>query len=168
MIRNALATLVVGFILIAGLVFGLTISKEAPQQPVGAIATDKLNSSQWTVNGVTHYYQKQAFIVATTTPCSLRSPGATSTLVSASSNWRTASTSQLEVGKALTRYATTTQIGDIAALTNLAQDVVVASTSPADSTMTFGPNQFLVFKTGGVAVTTNSPVGYCQAEWILL
>lgn len=53
------------------------------QAPVitGAVAGPVLESEYWTVNSVEHQYRSTNFSGATSTPCSWRSPAATSTLL---------------------------------------------------------------------------------------
>lgn len=80
MIKNAIAVLVVGAVLIAGLVFGLKLSNV--DVPVGAVVSlDSVDNPYWSIGGVQRY-TNTFFIGATSSmPVSVTNPfGATSTL----------------------------------------------------------------------------------------
>jgi len=130
-------------------------------------------------NGLCYEPNSKKLKVATTTPCALRSPNATSTLEYASANFVLASSSEatiLTIAQAATAYATTTQIGGDVNIAAGAQTSIMASTSPITSTsgLIFAPEQWLVFGLqGGMASSTitTSPYpdieGYCKARFII-
>lgn len=134
-------------------------------EPLGGIPGNETFTKEFTFNGVKYIHERVSMVQGTTTPCFIK-PSASSTLMFASSNWRTASTSQNELGKATTQYATTTRIGSLFTTTNLIQDIFVASTTLGLAASNFGPSDYLVWKMGEANTTTNSPVGFCEAVFI--
>ncbi len=126
--------------------------------------------NDFTLGGVTRYSYSQALTQGASTTCSFQTPAATSTLTSAGVRFTLASTSEVfvEIGKALSKQATTTLIGttyDIAAGVPV---MIVASTSPvggaAGAALVFPPSAWLNVKIGGGGALS-VPTGTCNASF---
>ena len=179
-------------IIIAILVIGAVyFFKPAPapivyQQPpiVGAIPGNEVFGPEWKVNGYTGHYNSTKLKTGTTTVCSLKSPGATSTLVFGGINYASTTsttTATVYLAKSTSAYGTSsTAILGVDAIANTARRTITATTSIASgeqNEFTFGPSQyFLVIQkpatvNGGDASLQNlaanywAPTGFCEAEW---
>lgn len=133
----------------------------------------ELDSPFLSVNGLRTHYYSSGLSQTSTTVCSFRTPAATSTLVHASLQIRTGTTTDLfwEIGKATTGTATTTSLGVFTnagiEMTMLASTTVISDL--ANSRTVFAPRDFLNFKYGTVGSesgSTNVLVGSCRAEFI--
>lgn len=115
-------------------------------------------------NGVTKWYNRVGLTQASSTICAIKSPSATSTLVSASVHVNVNTTASTAViGKATTAFATTTKLAQ-AAIAAGAELNLVASTSPAtDGALTFSPNTYMVVGLNGSGAVNLA--GNCQATW---
>jgi hypothetical protein len=120
-------------------------------------------------NGLATCSEKRGFGTASTTICAIKSPGATSTLAYAGTNFVTSSTtaSIITIAKSSTPFATTTILGG---QFNIAANAQAAyTTTGTTSAYIFSPGQFVVVgMQGGAAATTFSPTGSCSAEFIVL
>lgn len=154
----------------------------SPSTSFGAGTGPDLGSPYFVVGG---QYEWKSFLAistanpktqATTTPCALQSPNATSTLGQAYVTFTVGTTSAtiITIAKAATRYATTTVIGNSIAIAAGAQSTVSATTSTANNQANdrvFAPNQWLVIGVqgpisgGDAAGTGYKPVGRCGATW---
>ena len=141
---------------------------------VGAVVGPDLISPYFAVNGVKHEYRKTKLTTATTTPCAVRSPSATSTLVRTSLQIQTATSTATTwtVAKATTGFATTTALRNTISLGSGAQGTMVhiASTTlvAIDSVDVFGPNEYLVWGVAGTAISDATKLnGVCQAEFVV-
>lgn len=114
-----------------------------------------------------------ALNTATTTPCAIQSPSATSTLVHASLSITTATSTATTwtVAKATTAYATTTSLGSSIALASGKFGTMTASTTfngLADDTQIIAPNNYIVWGVAGIGnLTSDKLLGTCQAEFIV-
>ena len=154
--------------IVLGLVGALKTIPQTTQEFGGAVAGSDFPGPSLSVNGVYTYYARTGMNTATNTPCSIKSPNATSTLVGASVFFRTSSTtlaSVVDIANAATALtgttATTTRLAD--KTTIAAGDVatiIASSTSPLVTT--FAPNSFLVVRMDNGAGVF-SPTGTCQA-----
>lgn len=138
-------------------------------QPSGEFGAVPVLSSPLTVNGVKNYFDRQTMKTATTTVCAIKSPAATSTLVSGLVNFSVSSTtaSTVTVAKSATAYATTTLINSVSVGANAYATILTASTTNSalvQTDRTFAPNTYLVVGMAG-GVGTFSPTGYCSAQW---
>ncbi len=170
----------IGGIAVLGLlvaVIGFFIHSQPSSSPISFGATTDSTEPFKCYSGVCHWYYKQAFLKATTTPCAFVGPAASSTLVYASINVTSASSSATiwDFAKSNTRFATTTALNAGVTLdaNPLGNGFITASTSmQAASTTSFKPNQAVVFGVrqgitpGDAAGTGFAPVGYCEAEFI--
>lgn len=118
---------------------------------------------------------RKGLITATTTPCTFKTPSATSTLLNATltvTQGTTTDTTIWTLAKATTPFATTTKLGAWS-LTGGLKGSMVASTTPAgasptvdDSYLVFAPNTYLVWGIAGtVPADTSKLTGFCQAEF---
>ena len=142
------------------------VSKTDTPQTYGSASSPSVVGGCMDIDGITLCYKRQALLTATSTPCSIKSPAATSTLVRAAMKVAStsASATYIEFGKSTTPYATTTSLG-IATLGANAQGTAVASSSTAwagvDGPIVFSPNTYLVVKTAG-----NTQIGgVCQGTF---
>lgn len=132
------------------------------------------------VGGIDYEFRRMNMKTATTTPCAIQSPSATSTLIFHSYDFDYASSTSdsiITIAKATTAFATTTQIGyDSFILTN-DQDTIIGSTTPLanvaaldSAVFNFAPDEWLVMgiaSQDGISGTTYSPSGVCQAVWMI-
>lgn len=168
-IPTSVLTSIVAVLGAVAVFIGATNITVSPTDTVfGAISGPDISSPYLTVNGVQNFYNRRGFTTSTTTPCAIKAPMATSSLESASVQFRTASTtaSVVTVAKATTQYATTTRIGTAYAIAANAQASIVGSTTPATG-IVFAPGEWLVVGMAG-GVGSFSPVGTCQAVFQVL
>lgn len=121
------------------------------------------------VNGLTTCSERRGFTVATTTICAIKSPNATSSLAYTSVNFAVSSTSAsvITVAKATTPFATTTGIGSQLSLAANAT-IMYPQYGTSSAAFQFAPGQYLVVgMQGGASNTTFSPVGSCEATFIV-
>ncbi len=152
--------------------------KQAVDSTFGSASSPSVNGNCMDVNGVTRCSQRIAVRAATTTPCALKSPSATSTLASASVLLRTSSSTATTwtLAKSANPFATTTSLGDHV-VAGSAQAAILATTTATvglnDKTV-FGPNTYLVVsEVGGItagdaAGTGFVPAGSCNATFEIL
>ena len=166
-----------GIAVAASLIVGLTIARpvntvveRVTDGKLGAVSSPVIQSPYFSFGGVTEWASHtDGAIAATTTPCALQSPAATSTIQFGS--FRVASTSAsatyIEFGKSTTPYATTTSLG-ILTLGAGAQGTLVASTTAnwasLDGSAVFSPNTYFVAKVAGAGNTQLN--GTCNAVWV--
>lgn len=110
---------------------------------------------------------RTSYTAATTTPCAIQSPAATSTLVMASALFTVSSTtaSTVTIAKAATAFATTTVLGNAIAVGANAQATIVATSTTANQLaqdFVFAPSQWVVIGMAG-NIGTFSPSGQCSA-----
>jgi len=187
--KKLTAGLLLGGLLAGALLSSLLLSalkqpelKPAPQQPqFGALSSPDISSPflsfggvrRWAVGGI-------ALNQASTTLCSLVSPVSTSTLVSASVQINTGTTTaiQLEMAKSTLMDATTTRISlaSLASGNRMTLTAFVASTTGAygalaqqhtadEQDLVFAPSTRLNVKYGGGKGSLNVLVGTCNATW---
>lgn len=144
------------------------------QQVLGAIPGADLLFPQINFNGVKKEDTRKALTLATTTPCAIKSPSATSTIASASLMVTTASSTATTwtVARATTAFATTTPLTTAFSLSSAVQGSMTyfaSSTVPTiDSTSVVAPNTYLVWGVAGVAPAGTGLGGVCSAEFVLL
>lgn len=148
--------------------------KEAVQKE-GAAAGPDILSACTSQNGVQTCRYSKGLALATTSPCAIKSPEATSTLTFASLQVNVASTTATTwtAAKSATPTATTTAITTFT-LASGARGTMVASTTYAsttpDSINIFAPSTWLVWGVAGVPVpnlTSDKLKGVCEASFIL-
>ena len=150
-------------------------TNEAPEEVnLGASPGPERYAYQFCDNEVC-YQATSLSMQASTTPCSIKSPSATSTLTYASYNFVVASSTEavvVTIAKGSTGTATTTQIGTDIAIAANAQATVMASSSPTtatDASVVFAPNTYLVlgiqgYTSYGTGINPYSGIqGRCKA-----
>ena len=129
-----------------------------------------------TSNGVTTCSERKALTTATTTPCAIKSPSATSTLIRATAMVTVASSTATTwtIAKAANAFATTTpMLQDITLASGVQGVLLFAGTStPAgvaqvtDPKYVFAPNTFAVWgRAGTVEADTTLFKGACTATF---
>jgi hypothetical protein len=140
---------------------GTTVVREIVKN-VGAIPGSSVSTEDFAINGVTGIFKTQSFTSATTTPCAIKSPSATSTLISANATFTVSSTSasRVTMARSASPNATTTSLGESVFSAN-EQGTVIASTTGSHI---FAPNTYFVVGMKGGSGTF-SPSGKCSAIW---
>lgn len=169
---NDIRNITIGILAIAIAILGYStrgVNSVIPSQKVGSVASPDFMSPYISFGGVRHWAGHiDGATAATSTPCAIQSPSATSTLVMGS--FEVASTSAsatyIEMGRATTPYATTTSLGTVALGANAQATLISLRTAGGGDALaeTFPPNTYLVVKVGG-SVTTQIN-GECNASWI--
>lgn len=158
----------IGVILVLLVGFSVFFFKGTPKDTtIGALGGPDNYLPYFGVNGVRDYFSKTALSKATTTPCAIKSPVSTSTLLSASLQVTTATTTATTwtLAKATTGFATTTPIATFS-LGSGAQGTLtsVASTTGVDGLSTISPNTYVNFGVAGIGqLTSDKLLGTCQA-----
>ncbi len=164
---------IVGLLVVAVISLGLytfiSPVKEVVSNTVGAVTGPDSFFPCETHNGVGRCFNRTTLRTATTTVCAIKSPAATSTLVTNSIQLTTSTTTAYAttIAKAATAFATTTVLGNSVTYSGGAQSTQVASSTAANFTakdFTFGPSQWLVVGMQGSGGTF-SPVGTCEATF---
>lgn len=148
---------------------------EVVNQPVprvlGALTGPEIPSDYVTFGGLRHEYRVGTLRAATTTPCALMSPPATSTLLVGTLQVLvgTSTATTWSIAKATTAFATTTNFATVP----VASGQVGTSTVPvlANGAGVFAPSTFLVFGLQGFNLNTTPGInftGSCQAEFVVL
>lgn len=122
-----------------------------------------LSTTTQTNNGVTTTYGKSTLTTATTTPCAILSPAATTTLAyfSYRDNVGTTTASVLTLATSTSAYATTSVI---ATYSYAANAQVTYSWDPGGNNGQVAPSTYVVVGLSG-GVGTFSPSGTCSAEF---
>jgi hypothetical protein len=168
-----LAAVVIVAILAVG---GYMALRPAPSEPVGATSV-QVTDADCLFNGGTHICnQTIALRKATTTPCAIKSPNATSTLVRFTTRIDIASSSATiwDIARSTTAFATTTAIGTAYNIVAAASGFIDASTTPTTTqTNIFAPNTWVVLGArGGNSTGDNTtplgfvPTGTCTAQFV--
>ncbi len=156
------------------------VIKEIVDSELGALSGPNIQSPYLCVNGVCRYFARVAVAnpltmkedqtgsgIGTSTICSIKSPIATSTLITGSLALTTGATttSHIDFAQAANPYASTTQIGTGSSFVANDEVNLIASTSPATGETTiFPPEQYFNIKVSGIG-NSYSPVGFCNATW---
>ena len=113
--------------------------------------------------GIVSCSYKVSMLNATNTPCSIRSPSATSSIVHASADIRGAATSSLfmEIGKGSNTGATTTSLGFMTIAANALGTLVSSTTNNADA-LIINPNNFVNFRFGRPTGYSSGSPGNCE------
>lgn len=172
---NKKLTLGLAVTLIAVLAFtlggGRIVIRETVEK-LGALAGPDIASPFLKWGGVEVVNASMTLNTATTTPCAIQSPSATSTLTHASLTVQVASSTATTwtLAKASTAYATTTRLSEFA-LSSGVQGTMVASTTPlsaptVDEVRVIAPDTFLVWGMAGIGnLTSDKLTGICKASF---
>jgi hypothetical protein len=169
---NVLVGVIAAVVVLVGAYFVL------PRQVVRTVETilganpgTDFSSPFLTYNGINHWYYSAKVNNASTTLCSFKTPGATTTVAFTSLNIYTATATALTiaVGQSSNMTATTTQIGgnyDVAA--SAKATIVASTTSGADQNRVVGPSQYVnwIFSAAAATPTVNAVGGKCILELI--
>lgn len=142
-----------------------------PAPTLGAVSSQELPQPYLYVGGVGLVTAKSnTLIQASSTICSLKSPAATSTLISAGVNVRFATTTavglQLSNSTSYTASSSDTIGYDVIAAGG--SRLVVASTTQAYAKTVFLPNAYFIARMDNVGGSaTAAPQGSCQAVWMV-
>lgn len=144
----------------------VNINVPKQDQKFGALTGPDIYSPYLSVNGVTRFYVSGTFTGATTTPCSMQAPSATSTLQFAS--WQitvgTSTAATIDLGTSTTRYATSTNLVAAKSVASGAQGYAYWSPlggSVDDAKM--APNTWVNVKTAGAGLSGYTYTGTCEA-----
>lgn len=136
---------------------------------VSAISNPDVASPYFGWGGVRQWATSQSVAQATSTFCAMQSPAATTTLLRATVNLTTASSSaqNVVIAKATTQYATTTLLGQLSVAAN-GQVLVVGTSTSALTDGIIAPNSWITAGwTGALGGGVNSaPVGSCKAIFV--
>lgn len=129
-----------------------------PEQQFGQIQPAYKND-----NGILTFSYKVPLRAATNTPCSIRSPGATSTITHVSTDIRTTASSTLfvEIGKATNDYATTTSLGFMTLPANTLGTLVSSTTNNNDA-LIISPFNFVNVRFGQKNGYSSGLNGNCE------
>lgn len=169
--KNLLITAGTALVVALAAVTFMSPTETETQKPVGAVSSPDIISPYYTVGGVPVWKQRtDSLIQASTTVCSLQSPAATSTLLTAGIRFALASSSAMvvDLARSSSPAATTTKIGTTYNIAAGAQATIIASStgSVAGDATIFPPNTYFVVKMDtGTGATFNAPTGTCEAVW---
>ena len=163
----------VGLLLSLGMAF-VAVSRPAQvvkevSNPVnfGAVSGPDITFNDISIGGINYKYVRQPLRTATSTPCSIPTPSATSTVVSAGVKITTASSTATtwHLAGATTAFATTTNLFTYSlgsgAFGNL---VYTGTTTGVDTKNEVAPATFLVWGAAGfLPADTTKLNGFCQA-----
>lgn len=173
--KNAVIGALVGLVVLLGGLY-VTNSKEQVQpEEFGALSSPDISSPYLAWGGLRSYQVSVPLNTATTTPCAIQSPAATSTLSRTALRISTATSTATvwTVATAATAYATTTPL--LAGIT-LASGIqgtmfAVASTTDIalDSIYVLAPNTYVVWGVQGTVIAGTANLnGFCQAEFLVI
>lgn len=173
--KNLIIAFLAG-VAVIGVAWGLSPSStsvvEKTVERLGGTNPDVI-SQYLNVGGVRHEYRRAALNTATTTPCALQSPAATSTLLHSALRIEvgTSTATVWTVAKAANAFATTTAF-DQFSLGSGAQGTMFvgsASSTAPDEISVIAPSQYVVWGVQGTTIANSALLtGYCQAEFIVI
>src|SRR5574343_1230466 len=156
--NKILGVLIFGIVTIFGsiVVYDRTHRETTPNSStLGSLSSTEIYSPYVNFGGVQHEYREKDLATATTTPCALQSPSATSSLLHASLKITTGTSTATTwtVARATTPYATTTafQSFSLGSGANGYMMVGTASTT-IDGLGIIPPNQYIVWGVAGTAI----------------
>ena len=170
--------LVIGLVLVIvltlGVVFprGNSVVERIVDNTLGAVAGPTSTFDCEEHNGIRTCFTKRALTLATTTPCAIKSPNATSTLTHNSLRVSVATSTAVvwTVAKSATAFATTTRL-NLVTLASGEQGTLVGTTTAlgvnivTDDIATFAPNTYVVWGGAGYVPAGSFLGGSCQAEF---
>lgn len=167
--KHFISGVVLGLLLVVGAFVAVQLTSQ--EQPLEGAAGPTRTFPCESTNGVTRCFTQKVLTTATTTVCAIKSPTATSTLVSGGIKLNVSSTtaSTVTVAKATTAFATTTLINSVSVSANAQAAIEAASTTESalvQTNRTFAPNTWLVFGMAG-GTGTFSPSGSCNGTFEL-
>lgn len=170
---------VVATLVLAGF---LSTIKPMPSNPIrtiaGALSGPDISSPYLQWGGVSTWRGSTALATATTTPCAIQSPAATSTLVRTQVRITTATSTATiwTVAKSATPFATTTALqqdttlasGIFGTMTHFASSTLgVGTTLALDMKDVIAPNTYIVWGVAGTVIADSTKLnGVCEAEFV--
>lgn len=173
--KSAGSILAVIAIIISLVVGGFALTRSNAPAPVtdneptpGAVASPDVQGPYYSVNGLATYKYHTPMTKNASTTCAMKSPAATSTLVTLAYTIASSSSAATiwELGTAVNPFSTTTLIGTKYNVAAGAQAAVVGSTTPSTGYPILAPNTWVNLKIGAPAA--GFPLGYCDSEFIVL
>lgn len=150
--KTFLGLIVIAIIAIGGCIY-LQPKAQINQDKAGAVSGPDINSPYLNVNGVSTEYRSMGFSPATTTPCVIKSPAASSTLAYSTFNVYTATSTAgtVTLATSTTAFATTTPLFTTTIPSGLTRSFqFVASTTDASGLgQTIAPSTYLVYGVAG-------------------
>lgn len=155
---------------------GLWLDKPEPvvvERQLGALAGPDIPYQYLNVGGLRHEFRSMVLATATTTPCALQSPAASSTLLHAGLRISTATSTATvwTASKAATAFATTTAFDQFSLGSGVQGSMFVgaASSTAPDEASVIGPSQWIVWGVQGTVIAGTANLnGVCAAEFIVL
>lgn len=169
-IKNfSLGVLAIAILAVVGFTLKPQASLPRPEVAFGGTTPD-VSSPYFAVNNVSHWYAR-GVLQASTTPCAIQSPNATTSYAFTSLQVTTASSTATTwtASRATTAFATTTQLAQFSLGSGaLGSMIVNASTTVAiDGAGILPPNTWIVWGVAGTAIGDSTKLnGSCQAEFI--
>ena len=165
--KNLTIGLVAVLVIVLGVAFlkpSNVIVQQGPQDPIGAVSGPDRSYPCESSNGVGKCFEKQSLALATTTVCAIKSPSATSTLVSANVGFTTSTTTKTVVtlAKGTTAYSTSSAVfsqTDVAINSRAYLQYRDQTASSTDSV--FGPSTYFVVGIQGGS-GAGSAIGHSQ------
>lgn len=139
--------------------------------PVGAVTGPDSFFDCETHNGIQRCFTRKGLVGATTTPCAIKSPAATSTLIISELriNVGTSTATTWTAATSTTAFATTTLFVPTISLASGAQGTMTAATTTLSNNPdnVFKPNTWLVWGVAGInnVVDATKLTGICQATF---
>lgn len=149
-------------------------ARQSVSETFGAFPSAEIISPFLSVNQVRHEYRRQGLATATTTPCAIKSPSATSTLILSTLQLTVATNTATTwtFASSTTAFATTSLYNTFTVAANKL-GTLQGTTTPqgasavGDDKQILPPNSFLVWGVAGTQpADTTLLKGYCQAEFV--
>lgn len=157
-----LAALALGAVLFLG-------PEPVVETPLGAVSGPDSSFPCESHNGVTRCFATMGMRVGTTTTCSLKSPNASSTLVTSQARFIIASSSAalVEMGRASDNGATTTLLARQNFAAGAGGSLIATTSATALTDGIVAPNSFINVRITGAggATAATAPTGVCQATF---
>jgi len=139
-------------------------------QNLGAQPGPDSTHEYYSVNGLAVYKTRKALNAATTTPCAIKSPAATSTLVATGLQITTGSSTAVtyRVATSTTAFATTTSLNYFA-LASGAQGSFNLLSTTSNAMLIVPPSNYVVWGVEGTVIADATKLlGTCSAEFRVL
>ena len=159
----------VAVLLILGLIFPRS-GGTVVERVVGAAVGPESTNDYQCYNNMCSYYRFTNLAAATTTPCALLSPKATSTLLYFDFNVTVSTSTNLtmDLATSTTAFASTTIINSYTLAANKQTTIhLVGTSTPANGigSVLYAPSTWIVMKTASASGGPSQITGNCQAEF---
>jgi hypothetical protein len=141
----------------------------APETPYVGVVSPYSQVPEINLGGMRLVGVKKDFTPATTTPCSIQAPSATSTLLFAGFQitGSTSTAATIDLATSTTRYATSTNLVAAKSIAANAQGYASWSSYGGNDDKTMKANEWVVVKTAGVGVGGYTYTGQCSALFLV-